>query len=146
MALVYIIVSRGTIKNVVSLGTGTKYFYRLFGFVMIVGNYLRIVLMFVFAMVALILFSRVDFEALFMKSLYERGFYIDMAIDIVRDDPIVGSGSGQFIVRFFNILPGLDLWQYQPVHNVFLLIWSELGIVGLVLFILFLWKLFHVEQ
>jgi O-antigen ligase len=37
-------------------------------------------------------------------------------------------------------------WQYQPVHNVFLLIWSELGIIGLVLFILFLWKVFRANN
>jgi hypothetical protein len=34
-------------------------------------------------------------------------------------------------------------WQFQPVHNVFLLILSELGLIGLGLFIWWLWKLFH---
>jgi hypothetical protein len=40
----------------------------------------------------------------------------------------------------------LEAWQYQPVHNVFLLIWSELGFVGLFILIWLLWKMFHVEQ
>ena len=36
-------------------------------------------------------------------------------------------------------------WQYQPVHNVFLLIWSELGIIGLALFIWILEVVFSVK-
>ena len=34
------------------------------------------------------------------------------------------------------------IWQYQPVHNVFMLIWAELGIVGLALFTLILTQIF----
>jgi hypothetical protein len=37
----------------------------------------------------------------------------------------------------------LELWQYQPIHNVFLLILAELGFAGVFIFIWFLWKLFH---
>jgi len=43
-------------------------------------------------------------------------------------------------------VPKLETWQFQPVHNVFLLIWSELGIVGLGLFIYWLYSMFHVKQ
>jgi hypothetical protein len=37
----------------------------------------------------------------------------------------------------------MEDWQYQPVHNVFLLIWSELGLIGLILFIWIIWKILH---
>jgi uncharacterized membrane protein YciS (DUF1049 family) len=39
-----------------------------------------------------------------------------------------------------NVLMG---WQYQPVHNVFLLIWAEIGIIGLGLFLGWLWSIFY---
>jgi O-antigen ligase len=43
-----------------------------------------------------------------------------------------------------NYIPQkLEIWQFQPVHNVFLLILSELGLVGLGLFVWFLFKVFH---
>ena len=88
-------------------------------------------------------FLRVEFYALFVKSLEERVLYLSISERIIVDNPIIGAGTGQFIFEAEKLFPNLEVWQYQPVHNVFLLIWSEGGIVGLVLFILFLWKLFH---
>ena len=73
----------------------------------------------------------------------ERGLYLSISERIIADNPIIGVGTGQFIMTTERLFSNLEIWQYQPVHNVFLLIWSEWGIVGLVLFILFLWKLFH---
>ena len=91
-------------------------------------------------------FFRTEFYGLFAKSLQERRLYMLISERIIADSPMVGVGTGQFIVNAEKLSPNLEIWQYQPVHNLFLLIWSEWGIVGLVLFILFLWKLFHVEQ
>ena len=34
--------------------------------------------------------------------------------------------------------PQLEKWQYQPVHNTYLLIFSELGAIGFVFFVLFI--------
>jgi|GEM_PF-2623242 len=91
-------------------------------------------------------FLRVEFYALLVRSLSERWLYLSISERIIADNSIVGVGSGQFIFEAERLFPNLELWQYQPVHNVFLLIWSEWGIIGLVLFIVFLWKLFHVEH
>jgi hypothetical protein len=66
---------------------------------------------------------------------------------IFKNHPILGIGNGQFVLEMQKyIFPKLQDWQFQPVHNVFLLILSELGLVGLGLFIWFLWKVFHVEH
>jgi hypothetical protein len=54
-------------------------------------------------------------------------------------------GQGQLVWSMRNSETLLD-WQFQPVHNVFLLIWSELGIVGLLFFVWILWKMFHPSQ
>jgi hypothetical protein len=92
-----------------------------------------------------LVYFKFDFQAFFVKSLGERNLYLTISERIISENPIVGVGTGQFIFGAEKLFPNLEIWQYQPVHNVFLLNWSEWGIVGLVLFILFLWKLFHLN-
>jgi hypothetical protein len=96
----------------------------------------------VFIIISLTYF-KFNFKVFFIKSLEQRSLYFDISQRVISDNSIVGVGTGQFIVVAEKIFPSLEIWQYQPVHNVFLLTWSEWGIVGLVLFIVFLWKLFH---
>ena len=92
-----------------------------------------------------IFFSQFKFYAFFLNSLNERIIYYIISKKIILEWPIFGSGTGQFVSVAERIFPDLLIWQYQPVHNVFLLVWSDWGIVGLVLFILFLWRLFHLQ-
>jgi len=113
-----------------------------------------------FLVVAIIITSliilRPDTNSLLFKSLNERLFYLNVSRGTISNNSVVGVGSGQFVLDMDNNVPRLSAdsadgtllepWQYQPVHNVFLLIWSELGIIGLFLFTWFLCKLFHVEQ
>ena len=54
------------------------------------------------------------------------------------DKPFFGVGSGNFVNWFREINPGLAPNLYQPVHNIYLLIFSEAGILGLTAFLLFL--------
>jgi hypothetical protein len=129
-------VPRGTLLN---RGAGVEYFrVGISKFALSVGFLLL-------AFVGLTYF-KFNFQAFFLKSLEERNLYLSVSERIISENPIVGIGTGQFIFETERLLPNLEISQYQPVHNVFLIIWSEWGIVGLVLFILFLWKLFHVEQ
>lgn len=88
-----------------------------------------------------------DLYSLFFKSLNDRMFYVNVSRGTIIDNPFFGSGIGQFIITMQSHTNlRLSDWQFQPVHNVFLLIWSELGVIGMILFILLLWKLFHVKQ
>ena len=132
IALVYIIVPRGTIVR--------HKFNKMFHV-----EHFRIFI--VMGLVALggLFFFRNEVYGLFAKSFQERRLYTIISERIIADSPIVGVGTGQFTSNAEKLFPNLEVWQYQPVHNVFLLIWSEWGIVGLVLFILFLWKLFHIN-
>jgi O-antigen ligase len=70
------------------------------------------------------------------QSLQERQLYQDVSYETISGSPIRGIGAGQFILNEHKLHPDLEAWQYQPVHNVYLLIFSELGIVGFILFIL----------
>jgi hypothetical protein len=47
-----------------------------------------------------------------------------------------GAGAGNFIVWLKDKQPNLPEYLYQPVHNIYLLIYSELGIIGLICFLL----------
>lgn len=85
-----------------------------------------------------------NINSLLLKSFNERLLFLNVSRETIVNNPIVGVGMGQFVEnmqKYSSVF--LANWQYQPVHNVFLLIWSELGIIGLVLFILFLWKIFR---
>jgi len=72
------------------------------------------------------------------QSLEERNIYLNVSHETIASHPVSGLGMGQFVSREFFLHPDLPGWQYQPVHNVYLLIASELGIIGLALFLLFI--------
>ena len=54
----------------------------------------------------------------------------------------MGVGAGQYVINLLSLDNVLE-WQYEPVHNVFLLILNELGIIALVVFLVFVYKLFR---
>ncbi|OHA56571.1 MAG: hypothetical protein A2588_03500 [Candidatus Veblenbacteria bacterium RIFOXYD1_FULL_43_11] len=53
-----------------------------------------------------------------------------------------GVGMGNYTKALAQYMPGLPAYRYQPVHNIFLLVLTELGIAGLGLALLFLWRRF----
>ena len=106
-------------------------------------NSLLISLFFIFLIISI----NPDFQSFFINSLKERILYLTVSRETILSSPLFGLGIGQFVINMENIVNiRLEIWQFQPVHNVFLLIWSELGIIGLFIFIYFLWKLFHVKH
>jgi len=72
------------------------------------------------------------------QSLEERTLYQQVSYETISDHPLGGVGIGQFVLNSYKLNPNLESWQYQPVHNVYLLIFSELGIVGFISFLLLL--------
>ena len=85
-----------------------------------------------------------DLKANINQSLQERLTFLNVSRGTISANPLIGVGMGQFVITMqkysqINLLG----WQFQPVHNIFLLIWSELGIIGLILFIYYLYKMFR---
>ena len=79
---------------------------------------------------------RLEGEARLEKmSNLERVESYKIAQGLIRDDWFLGVGAGNYIPTFQKNFPDKPGWYYQPVHNVFLLAWSEIGIIGLLLFI-----------
>jgi O-Antigen ligase len=84
----------------------------------------------------IILFS-FNLRFFLIQPFIERLFYTQSLRSLSQTYFFQGLGIGQFVFRmqeFFD--EKLLLWQFQPIHNVFLLIFSETGIVG---FGLFMW-------
>jgi hypothetical protein len=77
------------------------------------------------------------------NSIQQRMLYFNVSRGTIIANPLLGVGIGQFILNMPRYVNNPELWQFQPVHNVFFLIWSELGMVGLVLFIYWLYRMFH---
>jgi hypothetical protein len=70
------------------------------------------------------------------QSLEERNLYQNVARETISANPLKGVGLGQFVFEEFQMNPKLEGWQYQPVHNIYLLVFSELGMIGLIVFLL----------
>lgn len=73
------------------------------------------------------------------NSIVLRESYNRMGWELFKSHPIIGVGAGNYIVAMqerFHVEP----WQYQPAHNIFLVVLAELGVVGLFLFLWILWE------
>jgi len=89
-------------------------------------------------------FTRFDEgKRLEQKSISERSLHFNQAKEIIGENFWLGTGAGNYTLAVFQKDKiKKPIWQYQPVHNVFILIWSELGIIGLILFLIILTQIF----
>lgn len=62
------------------------------------------------------------------------------AISMFRASPIIGSGTGNFLVRLPDYLVSRTIYFLQPAHNIYLLALAETGIIGFAIFLWILWK------
>ncbi|MBU0707978.1 O-antigen ligase family protein [Patescibacteria group bacterium] len=79
-------------------------------------------------------------ERLEKISIDERVSYQDQAVELLKNNWIVGVGLGNYTQAVYDKLDDdLESWAYQPVHNVFLLVPVEISAIGLIvlLFIIF---------
>lgn len=85
------------------------------------------------------LILRPDEQAVSLRYQYARA-----AGELIAERPAFGLGPGQFVInvesKLKQLLPtrSIPAWMVQPAHNVYLLIASETGIIGLILFLGFL--------
>ena len=106
----------------------------------------------VLAVVILFPYLKVRFFTISMEeqAVDLRFFYNKMAWQMIKEKPILGIGIGNFVnysqnyptylraaAKMLNLSVIPD-WVYQPVHNIYLLIASEIGILGLLAFLVFI--------
>lgn len=78
-------------------------------------------------------------ERLEVKSRTERLSYFGEAWQLIQTHPLQGVGLGNYTLAAHNeINPNLKSWDYQPVHNIYLLVLSELGVIGFLIFSVFI--------
>lgn len=113
-----------------------------------ISDYIRVL---IFGIVAGFLINTINWHFFLIQPIKERFILQQWAFSLLKDNPILGSGIAQSVYLLQNFASEkLAVWQFQPVHNVFLLISAELGTFGCLLFIVTLYiaakRMFHVEH
>ena len=73
------------------------------------------------------------------EALVQREILINSTIEISKATPLFGVGPGNFLPALATVQQPLSLGLYmQPVHNILLLVFSELGLVGFSFFFIYL--------
>lgn len=70
-----------------------------------------------------------------IASIAERSHGYTQAILLIKEQPIVGVGVGNYTYALMTLYADMPVWLYQPVHNVIMLIVAEKGIIGFLLLI-----------
>ena len=86
-------------------------------------------------------FAYLSAESIEESSVSMRLWLWEIGLLVVFEHPLIGTGAGNYANVFFNIVqshvhPG-D-WRYlksDDPHNMYLLIWGEYGLIGLILFL-----------
>ncbi len=68
------------------------------------------------------------------NSIEKREVLAVSAIKMIKRNPLFGVGAGNFVVNLPKYKVGNFYWM-QPVHNILLLAWSEIGILGIAIII-----------
>jgi O-antigen ligase len=73
------------------------------------------------------------------ESVSDRLLYQKVAVEMIKKQPLLGVGYQNFVLAMDEYSPmPIKPYQHQPVHNIYLLVASETGILGLAAFLLFL--------
>lgn len=62
-----------------------------------------------------------------LDTILKRVFYLQDAFAMIQSNFLLGVGLGQYVA---NLSDNREFWQYEPVHNVLVLLLSELGLIG----------------
>lgn len=78
-------------------------------------------------------------------STTERSSQYVESFKLVKDYFLQGAGIGNYTDAVYNeVDSSKEPWEYQPVHNSFLLILTEIGVFGLLVFTVFLYYLMRI--
>lgn len=122
--------------------------YGLQSFLKLMGASVLIGLFFFITLTPLFTGRVVGDSRLEKKSLDERLVYQNQAVQLLKKNWLTGVGLGNFTAAVHDkLVPVLPAYLYQPVHNIYLLTWTEIGVSALVFWlclmvwlILIIWK------
>lgn len=83
-------------------------------------------------------------SGLYSESYFRRAVLIESAGKMISQAPLLGVGLNNFLVKLpeKGDYPSVT-WWLQPVHNIFLLVFAETGIVGLLFFFYLIFRAFN---
>lgn len=85
-----------------------------------------------------LLLPRFSQTTLVEEAVVQRQLLMESSYQMIAQHPLLGVGVGQFLPTLSTIQSPLSLGLYlQPVHNIFLLLTAEIGVLGLCFVILF---------
>lgn len=89
----------------------------------------------------------VVFIILFRLNITEESFVVrgelnEVALRMWQSSPLVGVGLGNYLVELPKYLVSRDVYFLQPVHNIYLLILAETGVIGLGVFVWIIMRAF----
>lgn len=67
-----------------------------------------------------------------IDTVLKRIFYLQDAFVMIQSNLLLGVGFRQYVA---NLSSNREFWQYEPVHNVLILLLSELGLIGMLILI-----------
>ncbi len=80
------------------------------------------------------------------EAIHERVVYLQTSKKMFLENPF-GVGAGNFTMEMQNYdSEKLSPWEFQPVHNVFLLILNEIGVFGFTAFVFLVGSIFFAEK
>lgn len=83
-----------------------------------------------------LVFTRIEnTERLEVKSTQERVVLYQQSFDIIKNHWLSGTGIGNYTLALQTKYPGLSKYDIQPVHNLYLMVLAELGVIGLIIFV-----------
>ena len=67
------------------------------------------------------------------QEIVTRKILFEASVNVFLQNPLLGIGLNNFIPRLPEFLPSNKIWILQPVHNIYLLLLTEFGIIGSIL-------------
>jgi O-antigen ligase len=80
--------------------------------------------------------------SLFIRDFFLRESLAAVSLMIIQKNPFFGVGINNFFIHELPLQKTLSSIFLQPVHNIYLLVFAETGLMGFLLFIWFLIKTF----
>ncbi|MBP6859573.1 MAG: O-antigen ligase family protein [Candidatus Magasanikbacteria bacterium] len=77
-------------------------------------------------------------------SVAERKDQYEGSISFIKANPIIGVGPGAYTVALHEKFPHRASWQYQPIHNIYLLAIVEMGLLGFLCILLFVFTILKI--
>lgn len=88
------------------------------------------------------LIGRLSDTSLFLRDFSFRESLVTVSLVIIQKNPFFGVGINNFFIHELPLQKTLSPIFLQPVHNIYLLVFAETGLIGFLLFIWFLIKTF----